>query len=51
MKKVHKYSIPNAKWRQIDATPHPPKLLKGPKGGSQSVTTEEEKSWGTLPNS
>jgi hypothetical protein len=29
----------------------PPKLLKGPKGQSQSETTKEEKeSWGTLPN-
>jgi hypothetical protein len=27
-----------------------PKLLKGPKGGSQNETTEEEKNWGMFPN-
>jgi len=29
---------------------HAPKLFRRPKGGSQSETTEEEKSWGTLRN-
>ncbi len=28
-----------------------PKLLKGPKGGSQNETTEEEENWGMFLNS
>jgi hypothetical protein len=37
-------SLSLEKWRA-------PKLLKRPKGGSQSETMEEEENWDMLPNS